>query len=64
MAIREFESINPNKGCDRCNEGFELYQKMSEDLITNCPHCGCNVKQIMSMNSFHLIGSDWTRRGI
>ncbi len=64
MAIREFETINPNNACDKCLEGFEIYQKMSEPLIKNCPHCGGKVRQLMSVNTFHLIGNGWCRRGV
>ena len=62
--MREYEVINPDKGCDRCLQGFELQQKMSDDLIKRCPYCGASVKQIISMNSFHLVGDGWTRRGV
>ena len=63
MAIREFECKNPNKACDKCLEGFEIYQKMSDDLIKKCPYCGCPVRQIMSVNTFVCLGDGWTRRG-
>jgi len=64
MATREYEVINPSKGCDRCLQGFELQQRMSDDLIKKCPYCGASVRQIMSVNSFVLSGSGWTRRGL
>ena len=63
IAIREYECKNPDKGCDRCLSGFELQQRMTDDLINKCPYCGTAVRQIISMSSFQLTGEGWTRRG-
>ena len=64
MPCYEYECINPNKGCERCQEGFELQQRITEDAIEFCPFCSTSVKKIISPSSFALTGDGWTRRGV
>ncbi len=34
--------------CDSCDHNFEVFLKMSEKPISECPKCGEKVRQILS----------------
>jgi putative FmdB family regulatory protein len=48
MPIYEYESVNPEKGCQECIRGFEVIQCHGESQITECPRCGQAVRKIIS----------------
>lgn len=33
--------------CDKCNHTFEIFQKMSDNVITDCPECDGPVKRLI-----------------
>lgn len=35
--------------CDHCNKRFELFQKITEEPITNCPSCGAKVRRLLGI---------------
>ena len=49
MPIYEYQSINQNDACPRCRHGFETFQKISDDSLSVCIHCGAAVKKIISL---------------
>jgi len=56
MAIYEYS-------CPNCGH-FEVFQRMSEAPLTNCPECEkrgvlVQVKRLISAPAFHLKGSGW-----
>ena len=38
--------------CEMCDGGFELIQRMNEDRLTECPHCGHPCERLLSRVSF------------
>jgi len=34
--------------CNKCEEAFEYFQKMSEDPLRECPVCGGELKRLIS----------------
>jgi putative FmdB family regulatory protein len=53
MPIYEYE-------CDKCQEAFEIAQKMSDSPLTACPKCGStDFRKLISRTSFQLKGSGW-----
>lgn len=34
--------------CDSCGYGFEVFQKMSDKLVSICPKCNKSVRQVLS----------------
>lgn len=34
--------------CCKCNNKFEVFQKMSEEPLSKCPECGGKVKRLIS----------------
>jgi putative FmdB family regulatory protein len=49
--------------CDKCDKEFEVEQKITDPVLTNCPTCGNDVKKLISRSSFVLAGSGWYRDG-
>ncbi len=52
MPIYEYE-------CEKCQEAFEISQKISEPPLTECPTCGSPVRKLVSRSSFQLKGGGW-----
>ncbi|HOE16962.1 MAG TPA: zinc ribbon domain-containing protein [Syntrophorhabdaceae bacterium] len=52
MPIYEYE-------CTECGEVFEIFQKISEEPITECPKCTGAMQKIISPCAFHLKGTGW-----
>lgn len=48
MPIYEYESLNPDSGCQRCREPFELIQSLEEKPLSLCPSCGGPVRRRIS----------------
>lgn len=49
--------------CDKCDKEFEVEQKISDPVLTNCPTCDGSVKKLISRSSFVLAGTGWYRDG-
>lgn len=49
--------------CDKCDKEFEVEQKISDPVLTNCPTCGGSIKKLISRSSFVLAGTGWYRDG-
>ena len=56
MPIYEYE-------CTSCCNVFEVFQRMTEDQLTDCPDCSGPVKKLVSMTSFQLKGGGWYADG-
>ena len=61
MPIYEYE-------CNACQKRFERMQRLSDPLITVCPHCGGGVRKAISAPAIQFKGSGWyvtdySRRG-
>ncbi len=37
--------------CKKCGFCFERFQKMSDEPITICPQCGCEVRRLIGAGS-------------
>ena len=44
--------------CQQCGQVSEVFQKFSDEPLSDCP-CGGEMKKLISLNSFHLKGSGW-----
>ncbi len=38
-----------DKGCDKCKDGFEIMQQMSDKNLTKCPDCGQPVHKVPAL---------------
>ncbi len=45
--------------CKKCNEQFEIQQKMSDAQLTECTACGGELKKLITNTSFVLKGGGW-----
>jgi len=45
--------------CEKCQHQFELFQKITDDPVKDCPECGGPVSKLVSSTSFILKGSGW-----
>jgi len=48
MPIYEYQAADAKIACLHCRYGFEVFQKISDKPLTECPQCGNNVKKIIS----------------
>ncbi len=45
--------------CTKCNEEFEVTQKITDDPLTVHESCGGELKKLITKTSFVLKGSGW-----
>jgi putative FmdB family regulatory protein len=46
--------------CRACGHEFEVMQKVSDDPLKKCPHCGrLKLQKMISNTSFQLKGEGW-----
>lgn len=48
MPIFEYQARDEEKGCPHCREKFEVLQRISEQPLKECPHCGAPVRRLIS----------------
>lgn len=48
MPIYEYQALNSENACRQCRNGFEILQRLHEKPLTNCRHCGNEIRKIMS----------------
>ena len=52
MPLYEYE-------CKKCHHRFERIQKFSDPPLTECPHCGGEMEQLLSAPAVQFKGSGW-----
>jgi putative FmdB family regulatory protein len=45
--------------CRKCRKEFEMFQGVTDPVVTSCRYCSGPVQKLMSLSSFHLKGSGW-----
>ena len=57
----EHQDMTYEYHCPVCELTFEVEQKITEDPLKECPHCGAaNPKRLVSGGTgFQLVGSGW-----
>jgi len=45
--------------CVRCDEEFEVTQRITDEPLSTCEVCGGELKRLISNTSFVLKGSGW-----
>jgi putative FmdB family regulatory protein len=56
MPLYEYE-------CTACHKHTEKIQKFSDPEITTCPHCGGELKRVISAPAFAMKGGGWYADG-
>lgn len=49
--------------CTACDKTFEVFQKISDPPLAECPDCGKQVRRLISQTSFALKGGGWYKDG-
>ena len=49
--------------CNACSKQFELFQKITDEPLAECPECGGTVERLVSATSFSLKGGGWYKDG-
>jgi|TARA_R110000822_G_scaffold178964_2_gene318813 putative FmdB family regulatory protein len=51
--------------CKKCEHGFEIIQRMSDDVLVTCPECNKDElkKIIVAGGGFRLKGNGWFKSG-
>lgn len=62
MPIYEYEAVDTAKSCEYCKNGFEHFQKSTDELLTNCPSCGAPVKKRISLPNVGASKTGFDRR--
>lgn len=45
--------------CTECGKSFEVFQKISDDPLTECKVCKGRLTKLISNCAFHLKGTGW-----
>jgi len=45
--------------CTQCGRRFEALQRINEEPLQRCIHCGGPVEKLISQSSFQLKGAGW-----
>lgn len=45
--------------CDECSEVFEAIQRVADEPLDSCRHCGGRAKRIVSSPAIHFVGAGW-----
>lgn len=48
MPIYEYLAVDPERACRECRRVFEVFQKVCEEPLVECPHCGGKVRKMVS----------------
>ncbi|MCP4626082.1 MAG: hypothetical protein GY850_21605, partial [bacterium] len=49
MPIYEYKAEDRKDACGVCCDGFETYQKISEDVLSSCSCCGGKIRKTVSL---------------
>jgi len=50
--------------CEKCEHGFEVIQKMSDNPLIHCPACeNETLRKVISNGNFQLKGKGWFKDG-
>lgn len=47
MPIYVYEAKDPEHGCPKCREGFEITQSLKDDRLSVCPECGVPIYRVI-----------------
>jgi putative FmdB family regulatory protein len=60
MPTYEYRATDSDKSCNRCKEGFEVIQRMTEPALTVCPHCKNSIYRVIFAPTVVVKGSPIT----
>jgi len=45
--------------CSKCQKEFEVFQRITDDPVNECPKCGGSVERLIAATNFILKGNGW-----
>ena len=57
MPTYAYEAVDPGRSCGHCRSGFEIIQRMTEPVLSQCPRCKNSVRRILFAPAFVVKGS-------
>lgn len=48
MPTYQYIAVSSAEACEYCRPGFEITQKMSDEVLTQCPKCGKPVRRVIA----------------
>jgi len=53
MPIYEYRAVG--KGCEYCQNRFEVRQGINEEPLKNCPRCGATIRRLISRPFIRIV---------
>ncbi|MGQ9637269.1 MAG: FmdB family zinc ribbon protein [Thermodesulfobacteriota bacterium] len=60
MPTYAYRALNQEYSCEHCRSGFEVFQRMSETPLTQCPYCKNPISRIFFAPTVVIKGSPVT----
>jgi putative FmdB family regulatory protein len=51
MPIYEYLVVEGATPCENCKERFEIFQKVNDPVLNECPECGAPIQRVFSVTS-------------
>ena len=45
--------------CQKCRQDFEVFQRITDEPVKECPECGGSVERLIAATNFILKGNGW-----
>lgn len=60
MPTYAYRAVDAEKSCNRCRQGFEMIQRITESTLTRCPHCKNLISRLLFAPAVVIKGSPMT----
>ena len=57
MPTYAYRGVDPGKSCDRCRQGFETIQRITEPALIKCPQCKNPISRVLFAPAVVIKGS-------
>ena len=47
MPLYVYEAKKRGNSCEKCRDGFEITQRLSDEKLKHCPQCGCEIYRVI-----------------
>ncbi len=48
MPVYDYQAKDPEHGCEKCREPFEVMRRLDEAPLLRCPHCQAPLVKLIS----------------
>src|SRR4030042_2730740 len=57
MPTYKYQPVEIEKSCERCRQGFEIIQRITEPALIKCPHCKSSIFRVLFAPAVVIKGS-------